>query len=84
MRSSGVENTEKKILVEPLEMVSNADTSKDAKPEALKSYKFKSDDPKYLLFTEEFEDWSEEQKRDAYDNNFKLYLQKSVRPWTIK
>ena len=38
------------------------------------AYTFKSEDPRFLDFTTKLEDWSEEHKKDAYANNFKLYL----------
>ena len=37
---------------------------------------FKSEDPRFLDFPSSFADWSEDQKKDAYENNFKLYVQK--------
>ena len=40
------------------------------------TYIYKSEDPRFLDFPSSFADWSEDQKKDAYDNNFKLYLQK--------
>ena len=39
-------------------------------------YTSKSEDPRFLDFPEHFIDWSEEQKKDAYENNFSLYLKK--------
>ena len=42
------------------------------------TYVFKSDEPRFLDFPERFEDWSEDQKKDAYDNYFKLYLEKDL------
>jgi hypothetical protein len=45
---------------------------------AKETYVFKSDEPRFLDFPERFEDWSEDQKKDAYDNNFKLYLEKDL------
>ena len=35
------------------------------------TYVFKSDEPRFLDFPERFEDWSEDQKKDAYDNYFR-------------
>ena len=49
------------------------------KPNSSESYTFKSEDPRFLDFPENFQDWSEDQKKDAYDNYFKLYLQKSLK-----
>ena len=40
------------------------------------TYIFKSEDPGFLDFHSSFADWSEDQKKDAYENNFKLYVQK--------
>ena len=40
------------------------------------TYIYKSEDPRFLDFPSSFADWSEDQKKDAYDNNFKLYMQK--------
>ena len=62
-----------------------ANTDACAKPEnsanakSKESYTFKSDDPRFLEFPERFGEWSEDQKKDAYDNYFKLYLQKSLK-----
>ena len=44
---------------------------------------FRSEEPRFSEFPEQFEDWSEEQKSDAYENNFKLYLQKSFKPYRL-
>ena len=53
----------------------------DTAPETgmLEVFTSKSEDPGFLGFPEHFVDWSEEQKRDAYDNNFSLYLKKWLR-----
>ena len=40
------------------------------------TYVFKSEDPRFVDFPSSFADWSEDQKKDAYENNFKLYVQK--------
>ena len=45
---------------------------------ASKTYTFKSRDHRFLEFPSNFEEWSEDQKKDAYDNNFKLYLTTSL------
>ena len=37
---------------------------------------FKSEEPRFSSFPSSFADWSEDQKKDAYENNFKLYVQK--------
>jgi hypothetical protein len=37
---------------------------------------FKPEEPRFLDFPSSFADWSEDQKKDAYENNFKLYVQK--------
>ena len=47
------------------------------------TYVFKSDDPRFLAFPDRFEDWSEDQKKDAYDNYFKLYLEKSLKVYSF-
>ena len=36
------------------------------------------DDPRFLDFPDRFDNWSEDQKKDAYNNNFMLYLQKNL------
>ena len=46
----------------------------------IQGFVFRSENPRFNEFPEHFEDWTEEQKSDAYSNNFKLYLQKSVPP----
>jgi hypothetical protein len=46
---------------------------------ACEGYTYKSEEPRFLDFPPKFEDWSEDQKKDAYDNNFKLYLTTSLR-----
>ena len=40
------------------------------------TFVFKSEDPRFLDFPSSFADWSEDQLKDAYENNFKLYVQK--------
>ena len=40
------------------------------------TFVFKSEDPRFLDFPSSFADWSKDQKKDAYENNFKLYVQK--------
>ena len=52
------------------------DTKTVKNTEVTETYTDNSDDPKFLEFPDHFEDWTEEQKKDAYDNHFKLYLQK--------
>jgi hypothetical protein len=46
-----------------LEKVEKKVISKETQPEASETWTFKSDDSKYLLFHEKFEDWSNEQRR---------------------
>ena len=36
----------------------------------------KTEESRFLNFPSNFADWSEDQKKDAYNNNFKLYVQK--------
>ena len=64
-----------------LQSDASAKLENPTKPKSSESYTFKSDDPRFLDFPEKFEDWSEDQKKDAYDNYFKLYLQKSLKAW---
>ena len=42
----------------------------------LKTKTYTSEEPRFLDFPSNFADWSEDQKKDAYENNFKLYVQK--------
>ena len=76
-----VDNNNFEEIAEP--SIANTDASakpeKQAQAKSKESYTFKSDDPRFLEFPEKFEDWSEDQKKDAYDNYFKLYLQKSLK-----
>ena len=44
---------------------------------------WESEEIRFKDFPENFDDWSEEQEKDAYSNNFKLYLQKYLKR-TIK
>ena len=57
----------------------DTNNNKTVQSKPSESYTFKSDHPRFLDFPERFEDWSEDQKKDAYDNYFKLYLQKSLK-----
>ena len=40
---------------------------------------WKSDEIRFNYFPESFDDWSEDQEKDAYINNFKLYLHKYLK-----
>ena len=40
------------------------------------TFVFKPEDPRFLDFPSRFADWSEDQKKDAYENKFRLYVQK--------
>ena len=40
------------------------------------TFGFKSEEPRFSNFPSSFADWSEDQKEDAYKNNFKLYVKK--------
>mgnify|MGYP007022937530 CR=1 FL=1 len=67
-------------------IISTCEKTKDCENNVEKvkeTYIFKSDEPRFLDFPEKFEDWSEDQKKDAYDNFFKLYLEKSLKPYSF-
>ena len=49
----------------------------------IQGFIFRSKEPRFYEFPEQFEDWSEEQKSDAYENNFEFYLQKSFKPYGL-
>ena len=51
------------------------DTENNSEPKT-ETYVYKSEDTRFLDFPSSFADWSEDQKKDACDNNFKLYMQK--------
>ena len=70
-----LEDETNKLFETPANVSNDTIDHKTIQPETSESYTFKSDDPRFLVFPERFED----QKKDAYDNYFKLYLQKSLK-----
>ena len=75
-----VDNNNFEEIAEP--SIANTDASakpeKQAQAKSKESYTFKSDDPRFLEFPEKFEDWSEDQKKDAYDNSTSRKALKSI------
>ena len=71
---------EKEINAEQVEPTNSiCKETLDTAPGIIEVYTSKSEDPGFLGFPQHLVDWSEEQKRDAYDKNFSLYLKKRLR-----
>ena len=64
------------IVQQNSENTKPSDDIKDNLELETETFGFKSEEPRFSNFPSSFADWSEDQKEDAYKNNFKLYVKK--------
>ena len=67
------DQTEEEIAKKISEAAKSSDEPKDNENNLelkTETYIFKSEEPRFLDFPSSFADWSEDQKKDAYDNHF--------------